>query len=169
MSDNQQVKRTNGAPVQFPNMPEGTELNEKLDIENTLELLRNSNGNAAITLIKVKAAINLLMRKKTFRFLLGRCFDKDNGGQKIRTGSFELDDFRITAISSLTDNREKLALIFKYCPAFGYMKDAPGTVQSFSVKRLSINTKTWNNIIELRMKGNYGKEFSVKINFFTYN
>lgn len=144
-------------------------INEKIDLENTIDILKNTNHEVATLLIKVKSAINLLLNKNTLEYLIARCYDQDNGGKIVRTGSFDLDEYRITAIRSLAENTEKIALIFKYCPVFGYLRHVPGSILSFSVKILNVSSQKWETRIEIGALGNFGKEFSVKMNFFTYN
>lgn len=159
----------NGQGVKMRSVSERVDLNEKLDFENAFELIRIDTNESDNTASKVKAILNLLTKEKTLEYILSECFKNDNGGDIIRTGAFNYEDYRITAIHSKANNDETLAILIKNFPLFGYLQNTPNNIKSFSIKRLWISKNKWENQILINIMGNFGREYNVKFNFFAYN
>ena len=144
-------------------------INELNDIENALDLIRSGSSDSFASILKIKALFNLFIKARNTNYILAKCLDSTNERSLIRTGSYNYYDYRVTSIRSKHMREENIAILIKYFPTFGYMQNRPGTIRSISFKQLVVNEKKQDNCLDVTVLGNFGKEYSVKINFFTYN
>jgi hypothetical protein len=142
---------------------------ENLDLENIFSLIRINNSDSIAILEKVKAITSILLNKRRYEYLRNKCLQKNNGGRKVKVGSAVFQEFRVISINTESYNSHRYAILAKYFPQFGYLKDAPGTINSFSLKKAKLRPDCWENNAEINILGNFGKEYYVKINFFTHN
>lgn len=142
---------------------------EQLDLENILSLIRIKNSDSIAILEKVKAISSLLTNKRRYNYLKNKSLQRSNGGIKVRVGSAVVQEFRVISIITESFYSISNTILVKYLPSDGYLKDTPGTINSFSLKKAKLQSDCWENNAEINILGNFDKEYYVKFNFFTYN
>ena len=142
---------------------------ENLDMENIFSLIRIKNSDSIAILEKVKAITSIMLNKRRYEYLRDKCLLRSNGGKKVKVGSAVFQEFRVISINTESYNSIRYTILAKFFPRYGYLKDAPGTINSFSLKKAKLRPDYWENNAEINILGNFGKEYYVKINFFTHN
>jgi hypothetical protein len=142
---------------------------ENLDVENIFSLIRINNSDSIAILEKVKAITSIMFEKQKYEYMRDKCLLRSNAGKKVKVGSAVFQEFRVTSISTESYNSIRYAILAKFFPRYGFLKDEPGTINSFSLKKARLRPNCWENNAEINILGNFGKEYYVKINFFTYN
>lgn len=142
---------------------------ENLDIENIFALLRLKNSDTIAILDKVKVILSLLIDSQRYNYLQSKCMQKSNGGTKVIVGSTAIQDYRLISIRTEAFNSVRNTIMGKLFSRYEYYKNIPGTIKGFSLKKANLRPDYWENNAEINILGDFGKEYYVKINFFTYN
>lgn len=142
---------------------------ENLDMENIFSLIRIKNSDSIAILEKVKAITSIILNNRRFEYLKDKCLQRGNGGNKVKVGSAVIQEFRVISIATESLNSIRYTILAKYFPRYEYIHDMPGTVTGFTLRRAKLRADLWENNAEISILGNFGKEYYVKINFFTYN
>ena len=142
---------------------------ENLDMENIFSLLHIRNSDCYTILEKVKAIISLILNKRRYEYLKNKCLVNHNGGTKVKVGSTVLENFRVISITTESFRSIRETIMAKNFPGSEYLNYLPGTVLGFSLTRAKHRPVYWENMAEINILGKFGKEYYVKINFFTYN
>ncbi len=144
-------------------------MNDHQDLENIFSLIRVDSTDLSSVLEKIKSIAFILLHNENFELLKKKCLQKSNGGKKVKIGSAVFHDYRIISISVESFNSSRNNIIAKFLPRNGYLNNIPGTIKNFSLKKARLRLDCWENIAEISILGNFGKEYYMKINFFTYN
>jgi hypothetical protein len=142
---------------------------DNLDMENIFSLLKIRNPDSISILEKIKAITSIILNKRRFDYLKDKCLEKNNGGKRVKVGSAVLQEFRVISIITESYISVRYSIMAKYFQQHGYLKDIPGTIHGFSLKKSKLRSDCWENKAEINILGNFGREYYVKINFFTHN
>lgn len=142
---------------------------DNLELERIFSLIRIKNSDSIDMLEKVKLIFGLILNRRKYDFLMNKCFMRNNGGKKVKVGSAVLHEFRVISISTDSFSSLRQTILAKFFPQHGYIINTPGTINNFALKRAKLRPDCWENNAEINILGHYGREYYVKISFFTYN
>lgn len=144
-------------------------LTDNPELESTFSLLRTQHSDSAAILEKVKLIFGLILNRRKYDSLMNKCFMRSNGGKKVKVGSAVFHEFRVISISTDSYSSLRHTILAKFFLQNDYIKNAQVTITAFALKRAKLRPECWENNAEINILGPYGREYIVKISFFTYN